>query len=376
MDLESIFDVILRKHQKNNHLNSTDGSEILYKNFLQEDFVISSVSLVIICVGISIGIVGNILIIGGVTVYGRLRTTGNVFIVNLAVADLVVVTIVQPFNVIGIIIGPEFFHGKLEALCHMVATVCVMSCAGSMITLASVALNRYIFVCKNIKYQSIYSKKKIAVYIVFIWLLVSLIDLPNYLRWGGHTFDYKTMSCVFDRNFLPYTMFLSTLIYWIPLALVFYCYISIYLYVRRHRKAFRKQMNKCESINDDIILARQQQDIRMIRTFVLVVIIFILCWVPYFVLVLFDRDEKISKAVYAFSLGIGHCNSSVNSILYGATNRRFRKGYKMFVVNYCCMCFNKKTSKETDRKLWYVSKSSSIYDEDKPTTKSSSLPSQ
>ncbi|CAG2234659.1 unnamed protein product [Mytilus edulis] len=61
MDLESIFDVILRKHQKNNHLNSTDGSEILYKNFLQEDFVISSVSLVIICIGISIGIVGNIL---------------------------------------------------------------------------------------------------------------------------------------------------------------------------------------------------------------------------------------------------------------------------------------------------------------------------
>lgn len=62
MDLEGIFDVILRKHQKNNHLNSTDGSEILYKNFLKDDFVISSVSLVIICVGISIGIVGNILV--------------------------------------------------------------------------------------------------------------------------------------------------------------------------------------------------------------------------------------------------------------------------------------------------------------------------
>jgi len=40
-------------------------------------------------------------VIGAVCVHRQLRTTGNVFIVNLALADLIVVTIVQPFNVIG-----------------------------------------------------------------------------------------------------------------------------------------------------------------------------------------------------------------------------------------------------------------------------------
>ena len=40
-------------------------------------------------------------VVGAVIVSKKLRTTGNMFIVNLAIADLIVILIVEPFNYVG-----------------------------------------------------------------------------------------------------------------------------------------------------------------------------------------------------------------------------------------------------------------------------------
>ena len=237
---------------------------------------------------------------------------------------------------------------------------------------------RFIFVCKNMKYERIYTRKKTLLYIFLIWIIVALVDLPNYLGWGAHTFDFKTMGCVFDRGYFNYTMFLSTLIYWIPLSFVIFCYISIFSFVRKHNNDFRKQMTKhgpSNSANAAIMQARREQDIRMIRTFVLVVIIFVLCWVPYFILVLFDREEKMSTGIYCLSLAIGHTNSSINSILYGATNQKFRRGYKIFLVRYCCRCFTCLRKPKDKSAPYIISKSnSSGYDTNDTKSSSPTLP--
>ena len=62
MELESIFDVVLRRHQNKYNLNESDGHEILHADFLEEDFVVSLAFMIIILIGIGFGIVGNILV--------------------------------------------------------------------------------------------------------------------------------------------------------------------------------------------------------------------------------------------------------------------------------------------------------------------------
>jgi hypothetical protein len=34
---------------------------------------------------------------------------------------------------------------------------------------------------------------------VCLWVGASLLDLPNFLQWGDHTYDMKTMACSYDR---------------------------------------------------------------------------------------------------------------------------------------------------------------------------------
>lgn len=62
MELESIFEVILRKHQEQNGLNETEGREILYTNFMEEYPTVTTIFLCLILVGIAFGICGNILV--------------------------------------------------------------------------------------------------------------------------------------------------------------------------------------------------------------------------------------------------------------------------------------------------------------------------
>lgn len=334
MELESIFEVILSRHrEKSGQENVT--LDTIHTDYLRTEPLISIIYIVVIVITAVIGLFGNILIIGAVCVHRKLRTTGNLFIVNLAIADLVVVSIIQPFTIIGVVSGPQFFINR-EELCHLVSTICVMSCASSMITLSAIALNRYIFVCKNKYYDTIYTSRTTPLMCIGIYLIVFLTDLPNFLGWGGHTYDFKTMGCSFDRlASLSYTLFLSITIYWIPFILVMFCYIAIYLYVRKTRKLLKTTLDKSSSSNDLLLEARRQENIRMVRTFFIVVVCFLLCWTPYDLLILVDRNDSAPKLLYVILLAIGHSNSSLNSILYGATNKRFRKGYKQFL----CMVF-------------------------------------
>lgn len=196
---------------------------------------------------------------------------------------------------------------------------------------------RYIFVCKNKYYDTIYTKRTTPLMCIAIYIVVFLTDLPNFLGWGGHTYDFKTMGCSFDRlASLSYTLFLSITIYWIPFILVMFCYIAIYLYVRKTRKLLKTTLDKSSSSNDLLLEARRQENIRMVRTFFIVVVCFLLCWTPYDLLILVDRNDSAPKLLYVILLAIGHSNSSLNSILYGATNKRFRKGYKQFLGMLFC----------------------------------------
>ncbi|XP_069136188.1 melatonin receptor type 1B-like [Argopecten irradians] len=324
------------------HGENYTGEDIFFWKPLEAEPIITIIFLVCIVVSMLVGFVGNILVIGAVCVHRRLRTTGNVFIVNLAIADLVVVAIVLPYNIVGIVIGPEHFL-NYEGICHAVATICVSACACSMMTLAAIALNRYVFVCRNKYYHRIYNKWTTPIMCLFLWILVLCIDMPSYLGWGGHAYDFQTMGCSFDRSgHLSYVLFLSVAIYWVPFILVFICYILIFKYVQKNRKQLRKAFSRISCNNAAVLNTRREEEIRMVRTFFIVVVVFLICWTPYDLLVLFDRLDEAPRLLYIILLTIGHSNSALNSILYASTNRRFRRGYLEFIsIITHSQCFRK-----------------------------------
>ncbi|KAJ8020283.1 Neuropeptide SIFamide receptor [Holothuria leucospilota] len=73
-----------------------------------------------------VGCIGNSLVIGAVLTHKRLRTLGNVFVVNLAVTDTFITLFVATFGMVGILSDGYFYRDK-PVLCNVIGAVCMVA---------------------------------------------------------------------------------------------------------------------------------------------------------------------------------------------------------------------------------------------------------
>ncbi|XP_053385999.1 melatonin receptor type 1A-like isoform X3 [Mercenaria mercenaria] len=299
-------------------------------NFMTRHPTMSVMFLIFTSIAAAAGNIGNVLVIGAVISYRPLlRNKGSMFVINLAIADLCITGIVCPMNMIGVTKGPRFFLDKVQ-LCNLLGSICTVSCIVSMLSIAAVAVNRAIQICKHFSYERIFTQKKTVSYCIAIWLCTILLDLPNWLGIGGHTFALKEMGCTFDRvaNY-TYTVILTVMTIAFPMTIVFTSYLTILCYVRSKRENFEKNFGNLPK-------QRKHDEVQFSITLFIAFLAFLLCWSLYMIAVLIDRYDEWPKQVYVFGTLFGHSNSCMNPIIYAYFNERFRRGYKVFIKKLCC----------------------------------------
>ncbi|XP_074641503.1 melatonin receptor type 1C-like [Tubulanus polymorphus] len=240
----------------NSSLDLQNGSAIKTiqdVDFFQEHPVMTYIYLTILIIFTITGNIGNTMVIGAVLTDKRLWSKGNVFIMNLAIADMCVTGFVNPFSICGVVLGPKFFIYRW-VLCRIIGSICLVSCTCSLWNIAAISFNRYILICVNRLYNTIFTWKKTIAYAVSLWVIAwVLLDLPNYLFWGSHAYDMKTMACSYDRlASFSYTAFFVTMFVTIPLITVFFCNVSIYNFVRRQKlRVFENQIKPAITADAD-----------------------------------------------------------------------------------------------------------------------------
>jgi hypothetical protein len=127
---------------------------------------------------------------------------------------------------------------------------------------------RYMNICWASQYKK-FTKRNTYILCILCWVAGFLVDFPNIIGWGGHVFDVKTGSCIWDRladfyNSLFFVLFSVTL----PCICIVACYIKIFVYIAKSSSYSSKQM-KSKSVNRSIKLL-----ISLFVTFLL----FAACW--------------------------------------------------------------------------------------------------
>uniref|UniRef100_A0A452HAI9 G-protein coupled receptors family 1 profile domain-containing protein n=1 Tax=Gopherus agassizii TaxID=38772 RepID=A0A452HAI9_9SAUR len=125
-------------------------------------------------------IVGNILVILSVACNRHLQTVTNYFIVNLAIADLLLSTTVLPFSATLEVLGSWAF-GRI--FCDIWAAVDVLCCSASIMSLCIISVDRYIGVKYSLKYPTIMTEKKAVVILGVVWLSSMVISIGPLLGW-------------------------------------------------------------------------------------------------------------------------------------------------------------------------------------------------
>ncbi|KAM7362345.1 octopamine receptor in mushroom bodies isoform 1-T1 [Cochliomyia hominivorax] len=145
---------------------------------------------------------GNLLVIAAVFCSNKLRSVTNFFIVNLAVADLLVGLAVLPFSATWEVFKVWIFG---DVWCRIWLAVDVWMCTASILNLCAISLDRYVAVTRPVTYPSIMSTKKAKSLIAGIWVLSFVICFPPLVGWK----DQKPMiQPTYTRG--NYTLYYAT----------------------------------------------------------------------------------------------------------------------------------------------------------------------
>ncbi|NXY47825.1 C3AR protein, partial [Ceuthmochares aereus] len=309
----------------------------------------SIVSIAIFIIVFIIGIPGNGLVIW-VAGLKMKRSVNIVWFLNLAVADFMC-CLSLPFSVVHLALHEYWPYGWL--LCKVIPSVIIFTMFTSVFLLVAISIDRCLLVMKPVWCQNHRTVKFISLVCSGIWILAFVFCCPVFYYRETSTYDGKT-ECGYnfgDEKVLDYMddsvdEFLETyspLAYsgndsWrnfyegdypvslalvainitravfgfvIPFGIIAVCYALI---------AFRTRVNQFHKPRN-----------RMLRTIVLVVAAFFICWAPYHIVGILSLvpalGTKLMESLILWdhlSTALAYANSCINPLLYIFVGRDFR----------------------------------------------------
>lgn len=246
-----------------------------------------------------IGTFGNLLVFLVVLRNRQLHTVTNVFIISLAVADLLVCLVAQPMYAI-------YLYGLPHNAAYSITrkTFSFVSVLASISNLAAVTVDRYMAIVSPMAYQQRMSFKAAAILLCLIWLASLLLGIPSgYLRSVQHLTVYYTIALV---------------IVIVPI------YVRIYIIARRQARVIARQVGHLEKD----LRGKSERENLAAKTIGNVLAVFIVCWLPVTVLPMIFRYSGNSLAVrralkWAQTLAL--CSSAMNPLIYSLKTQIFRK---------------------------------------------------
>ena len=280
-----------------------------------------------------IGIVGNSLVI---CVYIRklhFHIAKNTLILNLAVADLLTSVFIIPLpklTHIGHTAFGEFYCSF--AWSGVTLWICIV---GSVYTLTMLSVERYLAVVYPIKYRMLFVGARPKVVIAAVWILSTLVNV--YIAFIANN---KESRCIIVWPWVKFQaifgVFLFLAEFFIPMVIMLVAHTRTIYSLRMQAANLRQSRGQSRSARNSPSIALLRTRRKVIETLFLVVIIFIVCWLPdQMAYMLYNlgvlEDAYLSTHLYDFFVLLAFVNSCVNPIIYTFKNKEFRHSLKVLL---------------------------------------------
>ncbi|XP_037385875.1 neuropeptide FF receptor 2 [Talpa occidentalis] len=322
------------KHYGYSDINITFVNYYLHQPQVAAIFIISYFLIFFLCM------VGNTVVCFIVMRNKHMHTVTNLFILNLAISDLLIGIFCMPITLLDNIIAGWPFG---SIMCKISGLVQGISVAASVFTLVAIAVDR--FRCVIYPFKPKLTIKTAFVIIMIIWVLAIAIMSPSaimlhieeekYYRVKLNSYN-KTSPVYWCREDWPnqemrkiYTTVLFANIYLAPLSLIVIMYGRIGISLCKTRVPHMGKHGQ-----EQWQVAKKKQ--KVIKMLLIVALFFIVSWLPLWTLMMLSDYADLSSNelriiniyIYPFAHWLAFCNSSVNPIIYGFFNENFRRGFQ------------------------------------------------
>ncbi|KAM4634064.1 neuropeptide FF receptor 2-like [Polymixia lowei] len=330
------------------HQNITYMDFYLHKPSVAVVFTVSYLLIFLVCMA------GNGMVCFIVLRSKNMRTVTNLFILNLAISDLLVGIFCMPTTLVdNIITGWPF--GSI--VCKISGMVQGISVSASVFTLVAIAVDRFRSIVHPFKQKLTIATSRLIIFI--IWVLAISIMCPSGVMlqvtreqrvriilgpnnetrpfyWCRENWPNQEMRKI-------YTTVLFANIYLAPLSLIVIMYARIGFTL--FNSTAPPSRGSCTeggrgsacgkpSMENRQTISRKKK--RVIKMLLVVALLFILSWLPLWTLMMLSDYASLTERqyrviniyVYPLAHWLAFFNSSVNPIIYGFFNENFRSGFR------------------------------------------------
>ncbi|XP_051938007.1 trace amine-associated receptor 7a-like [Hippocampus zosterae] len=252
----------------------------------------------------------NLLVIAAISHFRRLRTPTNLLLLSLAVCDLLVGLLVWPGEIY--MSGGCWALGAAACSCYHLASFAVTSASVGHVALISA--ERYVAVCDPLRYGVRVTVKRIGGCVCLCWLLsflycCALLGEPLARpHERGSCRGECVMAVDVDAGLVDLMV-----IFVLPLCVIVSLYVRVFAAAASQARALRWRLAG----------GAKRSELKAARTLGVLVLVFLLCYCPFYIVALVGDLGFSSAAQYA--LYLLDFNSCVNPLIYALFYPWFRR---------------------------------------------------
>uniref|UniRef100_A0A1I8Q8G8 G-protein coupled receptors family 1 profile domain-containing protein n=1 Tax=Stomoxys calcitrans TaxID=35570 RepID=A0A1I8Q8G8_STOCA len=290
------------------------------------------IGFIITILGI-MSLAGNFVVIYIFTSAKPLRTPSNMFVVNLAFSDFMMMfTMFPPVVLNGFygtwIMGP--FWCELYGLCGS-----LFGCV-SIWSMTLIAYDRYCVIVKGIARKPLTITA--AVFrLMFIWGVCMLWAIFPMIGWNRYVPEGNMTACgtdYFAKDWYnrSYIVVYSVWVYLTPLTTIIFSYWHILKAVRIHEKAMREQAKKMNvaSLRHSDADNNKSVEIKLAKVALVTISLWFLAWTPYTIINYAGIFESMHLSPLSTICGsvFAKANAVCNPIVYGLSHPKYKQVLK------------------------------------------------
>ncbi|KAF4113862.1 opsin 4xb [Onychostoma macrolepis] len=339
----------------------------IYKRLDIPDHVHYIIAFLILIIG-TLGVAGNALVMFAFYSNKKLRSLPNYFIVNLAVSDFLMAITQSPMFFINCLFK-EWMFGELG--CKIYAFCGALFGITSMINLLAISIDRYLVITKPLQTIQWNSKRRTFLAILCIWIYSLAWSLAPLIGWSSYIPEGLMTSCTWDYvspspTNKSYTMMLCCFVFFIPLAIILYCYLFMFLSVRKASRDLERLSSQKSSF---VKQQSMKSEWKLAKIAAVVIVVYVLSWAPYACITLIASAGHANILTpYSKTLPAVIAKSSAiyNPFIYAIVHTKYRATLAEKVPGLSCLsrvqkdCFTSSTNSEASVQDISVSRQSSV----------------
>ncbi|XP_026232934.1 trace amine-associated receptor 13c-like [Anabas testudineus] len=285
------------------------------------------VYIVLSCISL-LTVVLNLLVIISISHFRQLHTPTNLLLLSLAVSDLLVGLLLMPVRIL-LTEGCWFLGSLACGLFYYASFVLTSASVGNMVLISA---DRYVAICDPLCYPTKVTPNRVQICICLCWtcsVSYNGVILNDFLK-HPDTYNSCYGECVVVINFI--TGAVDVILTFIgPITVIVVLYMRVFVVVLSQARSMRSQI-AAVSVQGSVGVAAKKSERKAAKTLGVVVVMFLICFCPYFYPSLAGQDMSTSVIFSVFGVWLLYCNSCLNPVIYALFYPWFRKSVKLIVT--------------------------------------------